>query len=517
MGGAFIIGFFSVLSKIFGLIRERLIAYYFGASQLSDIYYSAFRLPDLIYNTLILGALTLAFIPVFQKVWHLDKKKGLILANSVLNLFLLIIGLLVIVAAFFAPQLVTFFTPGFTNWQLAQATQMTRIMLMAIMFFVASNIIGGVLNSWKKFFSFSLAASFYNLGIIIGILFYPHFGLTSLAMGVCLGAFMHLLVQLPEAYKNGWHYKLVLSFTPELKRVIKLMIPRTVGLAAGQINLIVITMIASTLAAGSIAVFNLANNLQSLPISIFAVSLAVAVFPSFAEAVGTNDVKLFAQNFSTSVRRILFLLIPISVLMLILRAQLVRVILGTGAFDWQATYYTAQTVGLFALSIFAQGLIPVLVRSFHAFEDSMTPMVASIVSIILNIALSWILAKNFGLGVLGLALAFSISSIINMLILYIFLNFHAHHINHGQILSSVLKISINSFIAGFVAYTTLHLLAKMVNMHTFFGILLQGVGAGLMGLISYLILGIVFRLDEVSIVKSGVLKFWLFLKNGKNT
>ena len=152
-----------------------MIAHYLGASQLSDIYYSAFRLPDLIYNTLILGALTLAFIPVFQKVWDKDKKEGLVLANSILNLFLIIIIFLVILGAIFAPPLVMFFTPGFEQWQLVEATHMTRIMLLAIIFFVASNIIGGVLNSWKKFFSFSLAASFYNIGIIIGILFYPSF------------------------------------------------------------------------------------------------------------------------------------------------------------------------------------------------------------------------------------------------------------------------------------------------------------------------------------------------------
>ncbi len=515
MGGAFIIGFFSVLSKIFGLVRERLIAYYFGASQLSDIYYSAFRLPDLIYNTLILGALTLAFIPVFQKVWSKDKKEGLILANSILNLFLLIIIFLVIIGAIFAPALVAFFTPGFNSWQLAQATQLTRVMLLAVIFFVASNIIGGVLNSWKKFFSFSIAASLYNIGIIIGILFYPYFGLISLAAGVCLGALLHLLIQLPEAYKNGWHYKFVLAFTPELKRVIKLMIPRTVGLAASQINYIAITMIASTLAAGSIAVFNLANNLQFLPISIFAVSLAVAVFPSFAQAVGTNDVKLFAHNFSVSIRRILFLLIPISVLMLILRAQIVRVILGTGAFDWQATYYTAQSLGLFAISIFAQGLLPLLVRSYHAFEDSKTPMLVSMVSIVLNIILANILAVP--LGVMGLALAFSIASIFNMLLLYIFLNRHAQHINHSEILTSVLKISINSLLAGFVTYASLYLLANLVNMRTFVGIFVQGLAAGLLGLLSYIILSIVFRLDEVSIVKKGLIRFWLFLRNGKNT
>ena len=204
IGGALLIAVFSFLSKLFGLLRERLIAHNFGAGELSDIYYSAFRLPDLIFNTLVLGALTSAFIPVFQKVWFKDKKEGLILANSVLNFFLLLIGFLVIIAFIFTPQIIPFLIPGFNQWQLGQSIILTRVMLLSVIFFVASNIIGGILNSWKKFFSFSLAASFYNIGIILGIVyFYPLFGLIGLSYGVLLGAILHLLVQLPEVFKNN--------------------------------------------------------------------------------------------------------------------------------------------------------------------------------------------------------------------------------------------------------------------------------------------------------------------------
>jgi len=514
-GGAFLIAFFSLLSKLFGLLRERLIAHNFGASELSDIYYAAFRLPDLIFNTLVLGALTSAFIPVFQKVWLKNKKEGLLLANSVLNLFLLLIGFLVVIAVIFTPQIVPLITPGFADWQLEQTVKLTRIMLLAIIFFVGSNLIGGILNSWKRFFSFSLAASFYNIGIIIGIIiFYPKFGLIGLAWGVFLGAFLHLIVQLPEVFKCGWRYQFFLKWTSDLKKILKLMLPRTIGLAAGQINLVVITMIASTLSAGSIAVFNLANNLQSLPVSLFAVSLAVAVFPTFTQAVTEKNQELFKKNFSVSLRRILFLLIPISVLLVILRAQIVRIILGTGAFDWNNTYYTAQTLGFFALSLFAQGLIPLLARSFYAFEDTKTPMTISILSILLNIVLSWFLSH--ALGVMGLALAFSFSSIVNMLLLYIVLHFRIEHINDTLIFNSLIKISFNSLIAGITTYGSLHLLAPLVNMHSFLGVFIQGCGAGLIGLLTYLILSILFKLDEVQIIKKLLKKFILFFKNGQH-
>lgn len=514
-GGAFIIAFFTIVSKLLGLIRERLIAANLGASELSDIYYAAFRLPDLIFNTLVLGALTSAFIPVFQKTWLKDKASGLNLANSVLNLFLLVIGALALIAWLAAPPLVAWTTPGFAAWQLSATVSLTRIMLLAIMFFVVSNVMGGILNSWKKFFSFSLAASLYNIGIILGITAYPYGGLNFLAWGVCLGAFLHLAVQLPEVYRNGWRYKFILNFSEGLKKILTLMLPRTIGLAAAQFNLIIVTVIASGLPAGSIAIFNLANNLQSLPISIFAVSLAVAVFPTFTEAWGLNDSKLFAQNFSLSVRRILFLLIPISVFILILRAQIVRVVLGTGRFDWEDTYYTAQTLGFFALSIFAQGLIPLLARSFYAAEDTRTPMLVGLLAMVINLGLSWYL--GLALGVMGLALAFSIANIVNMILLYLLLGQRGHDIDHAQILRSILKISFNSLVAALVTYATLHLLANFVDMRTFAGIFLQGLGAGTLGLITYVVLGKALKLEEIYIVEKIISRFWRFLKNGKNT
>lgn len=514
-GGALIIAFFSLLAKVLALFRERLIAVNFGASATSDIYYASFRLPDLIFNTLVLGALTSSFIPIFQKTWHKDKKEAMNLAASIINLFLLIIGALVIVASIFAKELTQLITPGFTDWQLAQTVVLSRIMLLATLFFVFSNVLGGILNSWKKFFSFSLAACFYNIGIIIGIIFfYPLFGLSALAWGVVLGAAMHLLIQVPEAIKHGFRYNFVLQIEDNLKRVLKLMIPRTLGLAAGQMNLVLITMLASHLSPGSIAVFNMANNMQSLPVSLFAVSLAIAVFPTFTQAVHEKNHQMFADKLSENIRRLLFLLLPISVLIVVLRAQLVRVILGAGNFTWENTSDTAQTLGWFSISIFAQGLIPLLARSFYALEDTKTPTKIAFISIIVNIICAYILTPHF--GVQGLGMAFSISSIINMLLLYLFLFARAEYLNNDKIFDSLLKITLNSIIAGFFANRALHLLSPLVDMRTFWGIFTQGLLAGLVGLIIYLILSILFKLDEVSLIKKKLFKTWRFLRNGKN-
>jgi len=515
VGGAFLIATFSFLSKIFGLVRERLIASTFGASDLSDIYYASFRLPDLIFNTLVLGALTSAFIPVFQKAWNSDREEGLRLASSVMNFFLLLIGVLVLLGIIFAPQLMHYIAPGFDSWQIDQASRMTRIMLLAVIFFVASNIMGGILNAWKRFFSFSLAASFYNIGIIVGIVvFYKYYGLIGLSYGVLLGSILHLLVQLPESIKYGWKYKLSLRFDSGLRRILKLMVPRTIGLAASQANLLVTTMIASTLPAGSIAIYSMADNLQSFPISIFAVSLAVAVFPTFTQAISDNDHEKFSVNFSKSFRRILFLLIPVAVFMLVLRAQIVRVILGSGNFSWENTYYTAQTLGFFALSMFASGLIPLLARSFYAFEDTKTPMVVSFCSIALNIILALIFARH--LSVMGLALAYSIASIVNMVALFFLLHKKVPDISNQEIFMSSSKIVINSMLAGSICYLILQLMSKIVDMTTFVGIFTQGLVAGVAGLIVYLILSIVLKLPEMLIIKNRLSRVANLFRNGKN-
>src|SRR3989338_7822651 len=342
-GGAVLIAFFTIISKLLGLFRDRLLASYFGAGSLLDSYYAAFKLPDLIFNTLVLGALASAFIPVFTRIWLADKDRALKLSNTVLNYLMVALIILSALFVFLAPNIVNLIVPGFSGDQLRQTVDLTRIMLLSIIFFGISNVIGGILNSLKKFLTFSLAPVFYNLGIILGILiFYPAFGFVGLAWGVVLVSGLHFLIQLPEVIRSGWVYRFSWQITDEVKRVFKLMLPRTLGLAAGQVNQLVITMVASTLMAGSIAVFNLANNLQSFPISIFGVSLAIAVFPVFSEALARADQDKFRTAFSIHFRRVIFLIIPVSIFILLLRAQLVRVILGSGNFDWSDTYYIAQ-------------------------------------------------------------------------------------------------------------------------------------------------------------------------------
>jgi len=500
-GGAVLIAFFSVISKLLGLFRDRLLAASFGADAVLDSYYAAFKLPDLVFNTLVLGALASAFIPVFTRIWFQDKERAIKVSNTILNYLILILIVLSAVIFLIAPSLMPFIVPGFNQFQLEQTAMLTRIMLISIIFFGLSNVVGGILNSLKKFLTFSLAPVFYNLGIILGIIFfYPIFGIGGLAWGVVLGSILHFLIQLPEVIGSGWHYHWSWQITADVKRVFKLMIPRTLGLAANQLNLLVITIIASTLAVGSLSIFNLANNLQSFPISIFGVSLAIAVFPVFSETLANKENDRFVQAFSLNFRRVIFLIIPISVVILLLRAQLVRVILGAGSFDWTDTYYTAQTLGWFTISLFAQALIPMLARSFYALEDTRTPVMISLFSIILNIVGSIIFGKM--MGVEGLALAFSLASIINMVLLLMVLRLRLGNLDDKKIIWSTFKISFNSILAGGVIYIMLRVMANQVNMQTFGGIFLQGLLAGLVGLAFYILISFLTKCEEINVVRN---------------
>ncbi|MFA6296660.1 MAG: murein biosynthesis integral membrane protein MurJ [Patescibacteria group bacterium] len=503
ISGALILGISSFLSRFLGLVRDRLFAEQFGAGRDLDAYYAAFRIPDFIFNLLILGALSSAFIPIFVDYLSQKKQKeAWHLANSLLNI---ILGITIVICAIifiFAPHLMFLIAPGFSGSEKELTAQLTRIMLLSPIFFGFSNIAGAILTSYKRFFFYALAPIMYNLGIIFGAWFLVDpYGIKGIAYGVVIGAFLHFIVQLPSIYKLGYRYKFIFDYTHKgVQRVVNLMIPSIMGLAMTQINLWVITVIASLISVGSITIFNFASNLQYFPVGVFGISIGLAAFPKLAEAVSLKKSMLFKNTFSFAFSKIMFFVIPISVFMLLMRAQIVRLVLGSGKFDWEDTYLTAQSLGLFTLSLFAQALIPLLVRSFYSMQDAKTPVFISIVSMITNIAGGLILSKYF--GVLGLALAFSFAALINMLLLFVVLRYRLGDLGDSEIIKSILKTSFLTIISGIVCYCLLIIMANFVDMETFIGILLQASVAFVGGAGVFILLAWVFKFRELGIVKS---------------
>lgn len=504
-GGAFIIGIASIGSRVVGLIRDNLLAKYFGAGAELDMYNAAFKVPDFLFNIIVLGALSASFIPVFiQQRTHGDQAAWR-LTSTVMNYLLLTLLVCVGIGIMIAPTVAAWLLAERPLEQQMQTAQLMRVMLMSIIFFGVSNIFSGVLNSYRKFLMYALAPILYNVGIIFGIVvLYPRFQLLGLAYGVVLGAALHCLVQLPAVLRAGFRY--VWSWqlrTPGVPTILQQMPARALALGVVQINALIITAYALRLESGSLTIWQWADNLQNVPINVFGVSLALSAFPVFSQAFAENDVIKFKNVFSQNFRRLLFVIIPLSVAVLLLRAQFVRLILGSfgsGEFGWDDTIMTAQVLGIFAVVMFAQAAIPMLVRSFFAHHDTKTTVVISVISVVINAILAWFLSDAF--GIFGLATAFAFSSFVQMLALLLLLRIKFGDLDDRAIIRSIWRIVLAAVAMGAVIQGMKYFIAPAVDMRTVFGLTMQTVGSLGAGAFVYVFIAYMARFPEIDIIRS---------------
>lgn len=541
---AFLLALSGLVSRVLGLVRDRLLAGRFGAGEELDVYFAAFRIPDFVYGIVIMGGITAAFLPIFSEYFENKKKKpgesewpgqATDLTNNVLSCFLILLIIICGILAIFTPFIIRVITPGFSPENKVITAALTRLMFLSPIFFGLSSIFSGILQYFNKFLIYSLAPILYNSGLILGILFLvPIFGIFGLAYGVILGAFLHLVIQIPAARFSGFRYKPVFNFNyPGLKKIFRLMLPRLIGTAAQQINLIVITAIASTLAAGSIAIFNFSSNLHYFPIGLIGIPFALSAFPVFSRAWTNGEKEKFLKNISFSIRQVLFFIIPISFLMFFLRAQLVRLVLGTGQFGWWETRLTAASLGIFCLGIFAGSLVPLLSRAFFAIQDTKTPAFIGIFSMVLNLILAFLFTfylkfqnvfqvflagflklENIENGVrvirnieaIGLPLAFSLAVLIQFFLLFYFLYRKIGDFKIKEILGSLAKILIASIFMLIFAYFIRQAAVNFVDMQTFLGIFIQTLLTCLVGILVYFLSTLLLKLPEVKSLKLALLK-----------
>lgn len=484
---AALLGVASLLSRFVGVLRDRLLSGAFGAGPELDAYYAAFRAPDFIYNLFVLGAITAGFIPVMSAYMAKSDDKMDAESRELASALLTMLGaglvVLAVVGLLVAPIFVPLLTPGFSAAQQAVTVQLTRIMFLSPVFLGLSAVLGGLLQVRRRFFIYALAPILYNIGIIGGtVLLVPTMGIAGVAIGVTAGAFLHYFVQFWACRGLGFRFRFTWKPQHEgVRKIAKMMVPRTASLAVSQVNLVILTGMASSLGAGSIAVFNLANNLQSFPVGIIGVSFAVAAFPLIAELAARKKHADFADALSKTVRSILFLVLPATVALLLLRAQIVRVLLGTGNFDWNDTIQTADTLSFFTLSLFAQALLPLVARAFFAIHDVTTPLVAAIASVVIERLLAVVLISQ-GMGVAGLALAYSAGSIVNIIMLWLFLRLRMGELREKAILKSLALTSIASVLMAVAIQGMKVMVGPMVDMTRFVGIFTQGLSAGLVGI-----------------------------------
>ena len=489
------------LSRGLGLFRDRLLTARFSPQELG-VYFAAFRLPNLIFELLVMGALSTAFIPVFSGYLSERKKReAFSIASSVINIGTLIFLLLALPLLIFAFQVSSFIAPGFSREEILLMASFTRIMILAQVFpLIIGNFLTGILQSFNRFLIPALAPIAYNLGIIIGIVFLSSsFGLYGPVLGVVLGAFLFMIIQLPFIFSLGYRHLLIFDFQHKgVKEIGKLMLPRTLGLAVSQIDTTVDLILASFLGARSVTVFNFAQHLQQLPIGLFGAPIAQAVLPLLSRFSAKKNLEEFKQNLLDAFHQILFLTLPSSVIFIILRIPLVRLVFGAARFDWEATVLTGKTLAFFSLSLFAQSLVHLLARAFYALHDSRTPVKIGAVCVLVNTFLSILFVKFLFLPVYALGFSTSIASILNFLLLLVFLERKVNGLDKRKLFWPTLKIFVASGITGLFLYIPMKLLDQLVfdTTRTINLLLLTGV-AGFCGVSCYLFLAWFLEIKEV--------------------
>jgi len=453
----------------------------------------------MIFQLLVVGALSAAFIPVFSQYLVKNPKKAWHVASAVITIsfsLFLVLGLLL---ALFAEPLSRLIAPTFTARELVLMVNLTRVLIIAQGSFLVSNFVTGMLQSYQHFLVPALSPIAYNLGIIFGILVLsPIFGIYGPAIGVVIGALLHLLVQLPLIKQIGFYYRPNFDYRhPAVKRIGRLMLPRTLALAITQIELTVAVFIATSLASGSLAIFYFAQHLNTLPVGLFGATIGQAALPTLSQQT-SKSLDKFKDLFVSSLNQVLYLSLPASMILLVLRVPAVRLAFGAKGFPWQATLLTGQVVALFAISVFAQSAIQILVRGFYALSNTKTPLFLGAIAVLTNVALSFWFVYSLNLSVLGLALAISLSSFLHAGLLFIFLHRQVQGFDLKQLFTPFIKMSLATVVTGVSLWAPLRLLDLYVlNTARTIDLIILTVITIAVGLSVYLLLSKLLKVKEL--------------------
>lgn len=481
-----------LVSRLLGFFRNALLAYFYGAGDVLDAYFLAFRLPDFFFNLFFFGAFTAGFVPVFIKLKNQDSDRAWKLANDVLNITVLVFIFFSAIFFVAAPWILKLIAPGFETEKLKLAVMLSRVMFLQPIFLGISVVFSGILQSTHRFLAYALAPIFYNLGIIFGILFLAQrFGPIGLAWGVVAGAFLHMLVQYPAAKHSGFKYKPSFYLKGNsIKDIFHIIIPRSLSLILNQLNLVAMTALASFLGSGRVSIFSFANDLNGLILGVVAVPLGVAVFPVFSAAASKKKFDELVETLIKTLRQLMFVMIPATILFFVLRAQIVRLTLGYGQFDWLDTVLTIQTLGFFLVGLVFQGVLAIILRAFFALEDAKTTFWVLFFGIFVSIAAALFLAPL--MDVSALALGMSAGAIFNALVLVFILKRRLTFFRFSVLARPVASFLFSSVAAGLAAYAMLYFMDRFVDTHKVLHLMIQGGLAGLVGIAVYiLVLGLI--------------------------
>lgn len=488
-------------SRFLGLIRARLLVHQFDTSE-AAIFFAAFKLPDLLFQLLIFGALSVAFIPVFTEVLHQDgKDQAFKFANNILNLSLIFFGFACVLAFVFVSELNSLIVPGFSGEQKVLTDQLTQIMLFGQILLVVGSFFVGIAQSFQRFVVSALAPIFYNFGVILGIIFLgPVFGLSGVAYGVVVGAAMHVLVQLPLMNSLGYRYTLSFDFfSSKVKEVVKMISFRNIGLAVEQVNDAVGVALASLISASSITMLTFAQYLQFVPIGLFGATIAQAALPVLSGVRSRGEMENFKSTLASTTLQVLFLTLPATAILIVLRIPVVRLVYGASQFGWTDTVLTGKTLAFLSVSVAAQSLIFLYVRAFFALKDTKTPVLASFFNVAVNISLSMLFVRVWKLDVWSLGAAFTTSALVSFLVLLILLDKKLGGFDKKALLLPAGKMVVAATVAAVALYIPIKALDQLVfdTTKTINLLILTGI-ASFFGMGVYLLLVWMFRIKELN-------------------
>lgn len=515
LSAAFIIMILTLVSKILGLLKDRVLTTYFPSPGLElDIYFAAARFPEAILMIFVGGAITVSFVPIFTDYLKKKKSEAWAMAFSSMGFVTLFFGLFVLILLVLAPIFPRFLAPGLVDQpQTAELmVGLLRVMFFSQILFVASGFFTGILHSLRRFVLPALAPILYNLGVIFGVVFLSSkIGIYSAAWGMLMGAVLHLSVQAPlvirlflktkdASFKFGSRPSQTWFWHPGILRIGRIVLPRSLGILFAQINDVISLALASLISLGAITGLTLGTHLALAPVSLFGAAIGQAALPALALEVSTGNKAGLQRTLNVSLKQIIFLVAGVSVVLAVLKVPLVRLVFGASLFDWPSTVDTARVVLGFSLGLFARASVELLNRGFYAFEDSVTPLKVNVFSSLVNIVLSLVLVLVLRWPVWALAISFSLAAIINFLILFWLLD---KKVGFEKLDLGIFgfKVGAAAVITGLSLYIPLKLLDQLVfdTTRAVDLAMLTGVVGGI-GLSVYVFLTWLFKIEEAYMI-----------------
>lgn len=494
----------TMLSKVLGFGRELVLTYFYGATDISDVYITSSSIPIILFAS-IGTAIATTFIPLFYEI---DKKNGrdksLKFTNNILNIVIVIGLILSILGYIFAEQLVKLFAINFSGAKLNLAIDFTRVMIFGVIFIALSNMMTGWLQIIGKFTIPGMIGFPFNICIIIGIVISSKGNINTMAIGTLIGIASQFLFQLPFAIKSGYKYKPYINLKDEyIRKMIALILPVFIGVGVNQINAIVDKSLASTLGDGAITVLNSANRLNGFVLGLFITTIATIIYPNLSKLSNEDNKENFVEVIVQSINAVVLLIIPISVGAIILAEPVVRIVFERGAFNSEATSMTAIALACYSIGMLSFGLREILNKVFYSIQDTKTPMINGALSMGMNIVFNIILVKF--LGHVGLALATSISALICIILLFNSLKKKIGYFGQDKIIKTTLKSLIASIVMGVVTHFIYNILANILGTG-FIKEALVLFGSVAIGALVYGVLVILLKIQEVSVITNMIKK-----------